>query len=92
MDAIEIYRDCNASERDVLYTLRIKPGLTISAITRQLDYSNNAISNAVHNLEERGLVKREPAWGIKGDSYHNRLTDKGEVVTQAAFDAYGEAV
>jgi len=92
MSSRDTYRDCNATQRDVLYCLRVGQPMTGREVMDATGRSEVAVSRALQALEDQGLVDREDAEDVPGQGKYNRLTDEGDRVTRDAFDAYGEAV
>jgi DNA-binding MarR family transcriptional regulator len=86
------YHDCNASQRDVLYLLRMHGRMSGGELARESDYSSGAISYALRALDERGLVERKVDGYVQGRPTYNTLTDKGRSVTTQAFNQYREAL
>jgi DNA-binding MarR family transcriptional regulator len=85
------YRECNATERDVLYTLRVGGSMTGREIMQATERPEATVSRALESLAEKGLVDRGES-DMDGRTKVNQLTDEGWDVTTAAFDAYKEAL
>jgi len=92
MGTKDVYRNCNATQRDVLYAIRVNEPVMGKEIASVTDYPDPTVSRALNALERKGLVEREYRGEFKKAGIYNRLTDKGDRVTRDAFDAYGEAV
>lgn len=87
------WRECNATERDVLFALLADGPGTNREIQDRVDRPQATVSRALRKLDDKGLVDRDGDGKASGRTgTQNELSDKGRSVVVAAADRAREAL
>jgi len=92
MDAHETWQQLNATERDALLVLREQDRQTGRDVQSKIGRSEVAVSRALRQLADAGLITREYADDVPGSGKYNSLSDDGMKITTTVFSRFAKAI
>jgi len=92
MDADKTWQRLNTTQRDALLVLREEDKQTGRDVQSKIGRSEVAVSRALRQLADQGLINREYANDVPGSGKYNSLSADGMKLTTTIFSRFAEAI